>query len=207
MSKVKICGLKRPEDIEIVNELRPDYCGFIVNFPKSHRSLTPQQVKELAGELDREAVKAVGVFVDAPVHLVAEMLEDGTIDMAQLHGNETESYIEQLKELTKRPVIKAFRIADKDGLKSALSCSADYILLDGGQGSGQTFDWGLIGDRGELERRRWFLAGGLDESNIAQAIARLRPFAVDLSSAVETDQVKDKEKIRRIIEIVRRESQ
>ena len=210
-TKIKICGLKSEKDIEMVNRYRPDFCGFIIDFPKSHRSLEPERVSELSRLIDREHMTAVGVFVNESIEQVAELLNDGTIDVAQLHGNETADYIAQLRSLTDKKLIKAFAVKDKASLNAAAACTADYILLDQGQGSGETFDWSILGSRdaeeafgsGGLPKKEWFLAGGLGEHNIEQAIQRFKPFAVDLSSAVETDRCKDETKVKKIIELVR----
>ena len=211
MTRIKICGLKRSEDIGIVNELLPDYGGFIINFPKSHRNLTPMQVRRLTEKLDRNHILAVGVFVDRPVEEVAELLNDGTLDLAQLHGGEDEKYIRNLRELTDRKIIKAFTVHDQRSLERAARCGADHILLDQGQGSGVTFDWSVLespaavkvfGTTG-LPRGEWFLAGGLNEENIAGAVRRFKPYGVDLSSAAETNQIKDREKVGRLIQKVR----
>ncbi len=203
MTKIKVCGLRRPEDIEIVNHCKPDYCGFVIDFPKSFRSCSPQQVRELVSGLDRDAVQAVGVFVDSPAGLVAELLNAGTIDIAQLHGNESEDYLAELRSLTAGEVMKAFRVTGPDIIKDAQESRADYILLDQGQGSGKVFDWSLLENAELLQGRRWFLAGGLGPDNLESAVSRLRPYAVDLSSSVETGGIKDREKIKTVIDIVR----
>ena len=202
MTKIKICGLRRYEDIEMVNRLRPDYCGFIINFPKSRRSLSPEKVMELSRDLDRKSTVPVGVVVDIPASLAASYLNDGIVDMIQLHGSESEDYIRQLKKLTEKPVIKAFRITCREDIEAAEKSCADYILLDQGQGGGETFDWSYLAG-GCPVGRKWFLAGGLNEHNIAEAAARFRPYAVDLSSAVETDGFKDFEKVKKVIDLVR----
>ena len=209
MTKIKICGLKREEDIDMVNRLRPDYCGFIINFPKSHRNQTPQQVRSLVKGLDRSSCLPVGVFVNAPVELVAELLNEGSIDLAQLHGEEDEAYIRSLKERTAKPVIKAFSVKSPQVLAEAEKSSADYLLLDQGKGGGRTFDWSIMEQEQEAmeairRRGKWFLAGGIREDNMEEAIRRFRPYGVDLSTAVETDGRKDEEKVRRIIAAVRR---
>lgn len=196
-TKIKICGLKRPQDIEYVNEARPDYCGFIIDFPKSHRSITGEQVKELKGKLDRSIIP-VGVFVNAPVERIEELLIQGSISMAQLHGQETEEDIRRIQEDTKKPVIKAFSVKTPEDIENAIKSPADYILLDAGNGgTGRTFDWSLLPEI----TRPFFLAGGLGEENLSEAILRIRPFAVDLSSSVETDGVKDREKILKTVKL------
>ena len=199
MSRIKICGLRRPEDIAAVNEARPDYCGFIIEFPSSFRSVTADEVRELVKELDPE-IRPVGVFVNAPMELVRTLLDDGTLALAQLHGQEDESYIRELKKTVEKPVIKAFSVKTKEDIEKAILSPADYILLDqGGGGTGKTFDWTLIPEI----RREFFLAGGLGTENLRQAIREIRPYAVDLSSSVETDKWKDPEKIRQVVDIVR----
>ena len=196
-TKIKICGLKRPQDIEYVNEARPDYCGFIIDFPKSHRSITGEQVKELKGKLDRSIIP-VGVFVNAPVERIEELLIQGSISMAQLHGQETEEDIRRIQEDTKKPVIKAFSVKTPEDIENAIKSPADYILLDAGNGgTGRTFDWSLLPEI----TRPFFLAGGLGEENLSEAILRIRPFTVDLSSSVETDGVKDREKILKTVKL------
>ena len=198
-TKIKICGLKRPEDITYVNEAKPDYCGFIIEFPSSFRSVTADEVRELVKELDPE-IRPVGVFVNAPMELVRTLLDDGTLALAQLHGQEDESYIRELKTYTDKLIIKAFSIKTAEDIEKALQSPADYILLDqGGGGTGKTFDWSLIP---ELQRP-FFLAGGIGTSNLGQAIREIHPYAVDLSSSVETEKRKDPMKIRQVVDIVR----
>ncbi len=202
--KVKICGLYRPEDIEMINEARPDFCGFIIDFPKSHRSRTPDEVRYLRAGL-APGIVPVGVFVDEDPDVIADLLQDGTIEVAQLHGNETEDEIVSLKMRTGKPISKAIQIRTSDDIERAISCPADYILLDQGQGAGKTFDWSLINEeaRRKLEGRKWFLAGGLDSSNIASAIESLHPWGLDLSSGVETEKVKDRDKVMEVLRIAR----
>lgn len=191
MTKIKICGLFRDRDVDYVNEALPDYCGFIIDFPKSHRSVTPDRVRALRRRLV-DAVTPVGVFVDQPVEAVAALLKDGTISIAQLHGHEDADYIAALRDLAPgRPVWKAFRVRTAEDKAAAAASMADMVLLDGGQGSGQVFDWSLTAGVG----RPFFLAGGLTPDNIPQAVARLRPHGLDLSSGVETERRKDREKI------------
>ena len=199
-TKIKICGLRRREDILAVNEAKPDYCGFIIEFPSSFRSVTADEVRELVKELDPE-IRPVGVFVNAPMELVRTLLNDGTLALAQLHGQEDESYIRELKKTVEKPVIKAFSVKTKEDIERAILSPADYILLDQGSGgTGMTFDWSLIP---KIERP-FFLAGGIGAENLEQAIREIRPYAVDLSSSVEPDKWKDSEKIRNVVDIVRK---
>ena len=230
MTKIKICGLSRDEDISFVNEAKPDYCGFIIHFPKSHRNVTPDRARELIRGLDR-SICPVGVFVNEPMETILSLTEDGTLGAVQLHGQESTEYVEELKEKLRQQeaaasadqrevdapagqkisgceggrgrtvtLIQAFKILSAEDVKRAGESAADYILLDRGTGTGLTFDWNLVQ---EMDRP-YFLAGGLGADNLEEAIRRMHPFAVDLSSAVETDKVKDREKINRVVELVRK---
>lgn len=203
MTRIKICGLARPEDIEAVNEAGPDFAGFVVEVPGSRRSVSREALKVLAGSLRKE-IKGVGVFVDAPEELVAELLNEGTIALAQLHGREDEAYIQRLRKLTDKPLIQAFSIRTGRDVERALGTAADYLLLDQGKGgTGQTFDWSLIRDI----RQPYFLAGGIGEQNLRQAVREMNPWAVDMSSSLETDGRKDPEKIRRVMRLMRKLNQ
>ena len=197
-TKIKICGLKCPEDIAYVNEAKPDYCGFIIEFPKSSRNVTGDQVRILIAELDKNIIP-VGVFVNAAPERVEELLLDGTIRIAQLHGQADDDYIRRIQKNTGSQVIKAFSVKAAQDIELALKSPADYILLDqGGGGTGQTFDWSLIPEI----KRPFFLAGGLGADNLEQAVDTIRPYAVDLSSSVETDGVKDRSKILEAVSLV-----
>ena len=203
MTKIKICGLRSLRDIEAVNAAGPDFAGFVVEAPGSRRSVYRRELRELAGKLGKEIISA-GVFVNAPAELVAELLEEGTLGVAQLHGQEDAAYIRRHRRLTDKPLIQAFSIRTKEDVRRALESEADYLLFDQGSGgTGLTFDWSLI-----LEvTRPFFLAGGLGEENLEEAVLKVRPWAVDLSSRLETDGRKDPEKIRRAAELVRRLNQ
>ncbi len=196
-TKIKVCGLKSMEDVGIMNEFLPDYCGFIIDFPSSHRSITKQVAENLSKELNPR-IKTVGVFVNSPVEDVIELLNIGVIQIAQLHGNEDEDYIHEVQAKTNKPVIKAIIVRDEFDVLRGKSSPADFILLDGGKGSGDVFDWNLIMDI----KRDFFLAGGLGEDNLKKAIQTLHPYGVDLSSSLETDGKKDREKIQRIMKIM-----
>ncbi len=198
MKKVKICGLKRPEDIELVNRYKPDYCGFIINFPKSHRNLSPERVRELKQGLSKE-IKAVGVFVNQPVEVLAELLEEGTIDIAQLHGTEDRAYIDKLRSLTDKTIWQAFQIRSEDDIMKAMASEADFVLLDAGQGSGEVFDWSGL----KLVTRPFGLAGGLKAENLPEALTT-EAVLLDVSGGVETEKFKDEEKVRNFIEEVRK---
>lgn len=191
MTKIKICGLSRPCDIDYVNQARPDWCGFIINFPKSHRSVSPEQVRALTVRLSSEIIP-VGVFVDQPVETVAELLRGGAISVAQLHGREDEAYIAALRDLAPGcQVWKAFKVGSAGDAEAANASTADLVLLDSGQGTGRTFDWSLLSG----VKRPFLLAGGLTPDNIPQAIDAVHPYGLDLSSGVETDRTKDRSKI------------
>ena len=189
MTRIKFCGLMSENDIAYANEIRPDYIGFVFA-KKSKRYIEPDHAKHLKSLLD-DKIKAVGVFVDEDIDTVAKYLNEGIIDIAQLHGSEDDEYIERLKKLTSKPVIKAFKIRSKDDALNAQHSKADHILLDAGAGDGLTFDWSYLKDI----KRDYFLAGGLDVTNGARAI-KLSPYAVDVSSGIETDGKKDKEKMK-----------
>lgn len=199
MPKIKICGITRLEEIQAVNEARPDFCGFIIEVEKSSRCVSREQVRILTKELN-PGIIPVGVFVNAPMELPARLLQNGIIGIAQLHGKEDEDYIKKLRRITNKPVIKAFSIKTKEDIIKALASSADYILFDQGSGgTGKTFDWSLIPG---IERP-FFLAGGLGESNLKEAVETVNPWAVDLSSSLETEGKKDREKILKAVECVR----
>jgi phosphoribosylanthranilate isomerase len=198
-TRCKICGLYREEDIAYINRIKPDYCGFIIDYPKSHRSLHIEQVEKLSGIVDNQIVR-VGVFVDEEVEIIEDLLKRDVIDMAQLHGKEDDALIQRLQENTGKPVIKAFVVDSKAAYEKACKSSADYILLDAGKGEGRQFDWDVISEN--PPEREYFLAGGLNPDNVKQAVELLHPFAVDLSSGVETEKKKDLEKIKEIKEIL-----
>lgn len=201
MTKIKICGLYRPCDIQYVNEARPDWCGFIIDFPKSHRNVTPDQVRALRAGLD-PAVTPVGVFVDRPVEDVAALLRDGTLSAAQLHGHEDAAYIAALRAAVPGCVVwKAFKVRSAADLEAANASTADLVILDNGYGTGETFDWSLAGG----VSRPFLLAGGLTPENIPQAIAALHPYGLDLSSGVETDKKKDPDKMRAAVAAAKKE--
>ena len=197
-AKIKICGLTRLEDIEAANALLPDYIGFVF-WERSKRNVTKEQAKELKSRLDSR-IKAVGVFVDAEIDFIADLVSCGIIDVAQLHGSEDEDYISQLRErIGGAEIIKAFNINKIESFDEAEKSSADHIMIDSGKGSGITFDWSKL----ERLKRPYFLAGGLSTENISEVLASIKPFAVDVSSGVETDGLKDSTKMKRFVESVR----
>ena len=209
MVKLKICGMRRSEDIGMANRYKPDYIGFV--FAESPRKVSFEQAKELS-ELLSDEIVPVGVFVNEHMKLIVDLFRDGIIEMAQLHGDEDEKYIRNLKDKSieetgkQIPVINAIEIKDgadyNDELLKWRDSASDYFILDSGKGSGKTFDWSLIDKESEFFKNSIFLAGGLNSENLALAIEEFNPFAVDLSSSVETDGFKDEEKIKEITEIM-----
>ena len=198
MVKVKICGIRRMEDIDIVNRYRPDYIGFV--FADSKRKVSHDSAYELKLNLDSDII-SVGVFVDASLNEILKLFEEGVIEMAQLHGSESDEYILTLKEKTNSElkIIKAIEMSEDVDLLEYNNSYADYLLLDSGKGSGKTFDWSLI--ESDLNKE-FFLAGGLNISNISDAIKEFDPYAIDLSSSLEVDGFKDESKIKELMEAI-----
>lgn len=199
MTKIKLCGLSRPCDIETANELKPDYIGFVFA-PKSKRYVTSEKATELKSLL-APGIHAVGVFVNESPEKIANLLNQGVIDITQLHGDEDEDYVRRLRQLTHKPIIKAFRMETASDITVAEGCTADFVLLDSGAGTGTVFDWKLT----QNVKRPYFLAGGLDSDNVADAVKTLHPYAVDVSSGIETDGRKDKTKMAAFVSAVRKE--
>lgn len=198
MTRIKLCGLSRPEDIDAANSLRPEYIGFIFA-QKSKRYVDAERAAALKARLSPD-IRAVGVFVREAPENVAALLNRGIIDLAQLHGGEDDAYIARLRALTDRPLIHAFRVDAAEDVGRAQRSPADYILLDSGTGgTGTAFDWSLL----KTIHRPWFLAGGLDADNVRQAVKAFRPWGVDVSSGIETDGLKDPEKMARFVENAR----
>ncbi|MEL7659933.1 phosphoribosylanthranilate isomerase [Acetobacterium wieringae] len=198
MTKIKICGLTRLADIAAVNAARPDYIGFV--FAQSKRQVNFETARALKQALD-PGIQAVGVFVNHPVAEISALAGAGIIDLIQLHGDEDEATVRLLQAQAALPVIRAFRIKSPADIKVT---TADYRLFDTYDpkqygGSGTAFNWDLLqGVSGDF-----FLAGGLNKDNIATAIKQVGPYCVDISSGVETDGVKDRDKIIEIVEIIR----
>ncbi len=199
--KIKICGLKRNEDIEYVNEALPDYIGFV--FSKSKRQVTLQQAYDLKRDLNSR-IKSVGVFVNEPQDMIAELVKNGIIDLAQLHGNEDNVYISKLREKTdgKVKIIKAISISNEFSIDQINEIDADFFLLDNGSGgTGKAFDYSLIKNK---VNDRIFLAGGINAGNIKNAVS-LNPYCIDVSSGAESDGIKDREKIIKLVRSIRDE--
>lgn len=199
MTKIKLCGLSRPEDIMTVNLWRPDYVGFVF-YKKSKRYVSFGEAKALKEQL-LPGIQTVGVFVDEAPDIIAGLLEEGMIDAAQLHGHEDFQYLHTLRELTCKPLIQAIQIRSEKDLYKAADSTADFLLLDSGAGTGQTFNWNLL----KNIHQDFFLAGGLDAQNVADAICQVHPYGVDVSSGIETNGKKDKEKIAAFVAAVRKD--
>ena len=195
MTKIKLCGLSRAEDILTVNGLLPEFIGFIF-YPKSKRYITPEKAAELKNLLNKK-ISAVGVFVNEEIKTVAEIAK--FLDLIQLHGAEGENYISELKKFTDKKIIQAFKIKTADDLNLAKNSRADFILLDSGAGTGEIFNWQLL----KNFDREYFLAGGLNVENVSDAVKILKPFAVDVSSGIETGGVKDAAKMKKFVSTVR----
>lgn len=199
MTKIKICGLTRTEDIEMVNEFLPDYIGFV--FAKSRRQVSAEQAKELKNKL-RPAIKAVGVFVNEKPENIAEIANQGIIDLIQIHGDEDAAYCAQLRKLTQAPIIKVVRVEREDDLAGIEEFDCDYYLFDtlSNQqygGTGKAFDHSILYNK-EI-KKPFFVAGGLNQDNVAAVIEVIKPFGVDTSGGVETDGIKDVNKIKEFI--------
>ena len=221
--KIKICGIFREQDIDYINEARPDYCGFV--FAESKRQVSPAQAARLRRRL-AEGVVPVGVFVNAPIEDITALYRDGVINIAQLHGDEDETYIARLKKATGNTPIPVIKVIKSESLKKytqsyiehgvdtnkginttmsgfslGIKSRADYYLYDSGEGSGESFDWKLL--EYIKPNKPWFLAGGINLDNIEQAMA-INPFGIDISSGAETDGVKDRKKILQLVATIRK---
>lgn len=194
--KIKMCGLKRKQDIEYANAVKPDFVGYVFA-EKSKRHVTLEQAKVLTELLDKSIIP-VGVFVNSPITAVLETVKSGAVSVVQLHGNEDEEYISKLhaENIT---VIKAFIVKSNYDIELANSSTADYVLLDAGMGDGKTFNHELL----KGVKREYFLAGGLSPENI-ESVLSLKPYAVDVSSGIETDGFKDFNKMKQFAGIVRK---
>ncbi len=199
MIRIKMCGLKRQEDITAANELLPDYIGFVFA-SRSKRYISPENALLLKSRLN-DKIKVVGVFVDEKPEAVAQTVNSGAIDIVQLHGREDNAYIGILRSMTDSIIIKAIRIRSERDIEEAENSIADMILLDAGAGDGTTFDWEIVREI----KRPYFLAGGLTPQNVGEAVRRLHPYGVDVSSGLETQGIKDKKKMAEFISAVRKE--
>lgn len=214
MQKIKLCGMMKPCDIEYANRVKPDFVGFI--FANTRRKISAAQAKEFRKALDAE-IPAVGVFVNEDISVITSLVQDGCIDMIQLHGEEDADYIRRLREICDVPVIKAVKVQTVEQIRQAAALPVDYLLLDTYRkgvlgGTGEAFDWELLreakaaaGDtaEGELFGKPYFLAGGLHAGNLREAAA-LGSYGLDVSSGIETDGSKDFDKMVEVMELVRK---
>ena len=198
-TKIKICGLKRIEDVISVNVAEPDYCGFIFNVSGSRRSIGAEQLNILVDMLNPEIVP-IGVFVNEKTDVILRIVRESGIRMVQLHGQENGEIIHTIQSKAQVPVIKAVSLSSKEDVRSAVMSPADYLLFDCGEGgTGQTFDWNLLEDI----PRPYFMAGGIGTHNMEEVLRRFSPFALDVNSSVETDGQKDGKKILAAVRMLR----
>lgn len=206
--KIKLCGIKREEDVEYLNEFLPDYAGFV--FAGEKRRVTKQRAADLAALLD-SSIKKVGVFVNASPDIIEETVCAAGLDVVQLHGDETADDIKQLRRLLPKVELwKAVRVKNEQSISNALTLGADLLLLDSftpGEygGTGKTANLKLI--RSAKLKTSFFLAGGLSCENIREILRQITPYGVDISSGIETNGVKDREKIKKIMGILKEQSQ
>lgn len=214
MQKIKLCGMMKPCDIEYANRVKPDLVGFI--FANTRRKISAAQAKEFRKALDAE-IPAVGVFVNEDISVITSLVQDGCIDMIQLHGEEDADYIRRLREICDVPVIKAVKVQTVEQIRQAAALPVDYLLLDTYRkgvlgGTGEAFDWELLreakaaaGDtaEGALFGKPYFLAGGLHAGNLREAAA-LGSYGLDISSGIETDGSKDFTKMVEVMKLVRK---
>ncbi len=198
MIKIKFCGLKRIEDIEAANIIKPDYIGFV--FAKKSKRYVDFETAAKLKEALNPNIKAVGVFVDEEPETIAKLYTEGIIRIAQLHGSEDEAYIKKLRSLADLKLIKAFGVSSKEDILRAEESSADLILVDGkSPGSGNSFDWRLLEDI----KRPYILAGGLNRKTLEEALEKLNPYGVDVSSGIEREGFKDAAKMKEFADYIR----
>ena len=201
MVKIKICGITVPVEIEYANELLPDFIGFV--FAQSRRRISPGQAADLKEKLC-PAVRTVGVFVNEEIKTIQKLCSQNILDLVQLHGDEDAAYLEALKKKISKPVIRAVRVQSREDVEKALALPADFVLFDAYRpgsygGTGEAFDAELLAGY----CKPFFLAGGLNENNIASSIRASHTYCVDISSGAETDGKKDRIKMKTIINTVR----
>ena len=205
--KIKNCGLFREEDINYANELKPDYIGFV--FAESKRKVGVEKASDLKKKLDKE-IKSVGVFVNDNLDFILNLIKDKIIDIVQLHGNEDNDFLDNLKTKTNAKIIKFIPVENSESILNSLNIISDFILLDNLKGgAGKTFNWNYLKEAFELNNNlkknfneKYFLAGGLNKENIGEAL-KFNPYCVDLSGGLETDGIKDYEKMKYIINIAK----
>lgn len=205
--KIKTCGLFREEDINYANELKPDYIGFV--FAESKRKVGVEKAYNLKNILDKE-IKSVGVFVNDNLDFILNLIREKIIDIIQLHGNEDNDFLDNLKTKTNAKIIKFIPVENADSILNSLNIFSDFILLDNLKGGvGKTFNWNYLKEAFESNKKfievfnkKYFLAGGLNKENINEAL-KFNPYCVDLSGGLETNGIKDFEKMKYIINITK----
>lgn len=201
---IKICGITKPKEIKILNEEKPDFAGFV--FAESKRKVDAKTSKTLIELLDKD-IKTVGVFRNNNMEYILEVLKTVKLDIIQLHGSESNDFINELSNKTDCIIWKAFSINSKEDIDVINKCPVNTILLDGSNpGSGKAFNWEHLNNK--KINKNIIIAGGINEDNILDAMRTFNPFAADMSSSVETiddkgNRIKDKSKIHRIINKVR----
>lgn len=204
MVKVKICGIKTLQDVEFVNRQKPDFTGFVF-YSLSKRYVSLITARSLKAKLNKK-IKSIGVFVNAPPEEIAAAAELGIINMVQLHGDETNAYIAELRKICTLPIIKAVRVREEADIKKAAFYNCEYFLFDtygtaSYGGTGRQFDTQLL--KGIKINKPYFLAGGLNAGNVRSALKGLKPYAVDVSGGVESGGSKDEIKIKNFIKKVK----
>lgn len=204
MVKVKICGIKTLQDVEFVNRQKPDFTGFVF-YSLSKRYVSLITARSLKAKLNKK-IKSIGVFVNAPPEEIAAAAELGIINIVQLHGDETNAYIAELRKICTLPIIKAVRVREEADIKKAAFYNCDYFLFDTYStasygGTGRQFDTQLL--KGVKINKPYFLAGGLNAGNVRSALKGLKPYAVDVSGGVESGGSKDEIKIKNFIKQVK----
>ncbi len=203
MTKLKICGLRRSEDIAYVNEFQPDYAGFILSKP-FWRHISLYELVKLTKELS-DKITPVGVFVNETTETILYFAE--YLDVIQLHGDEDDDFIKSLKEHTDCEIWKAVRPQTPDEIKNACQGCADKLIIDSFSkdsvgGTGMVGNWEII--KNTEITKPFFLAGGISADNINEAVKTVKPFGIDVSSSVETDRKKDRVKIKELMHLLRK---
>jgi phosphoribosylanthranilate isomerase len=201
--KIKMCGLRRPDDIIYANEYLPDYIGFV--FAESRRKVSGEEAKNLGAQLD-PFIKKVGVFVNEPVRSLITISKQAGLDIIQLHGDEGEEYIKEVKHETGKELWKAVRVRMVKDIQEAQRLPADKLLLDSFSeesygGTGKVMDFAVL-DQADI-RKPYFIAGGLTVENLPEILKKAEPYGIDISSRIETEGVKDREKMLKVIQCVR----
>lgn len=202
--RIKMCGLRRPDEIIYANECLPDYIGFV--FAESRRKVSGGEAKKLGEQLD-PLVKKVGVFVNEPLRSLISISEEAGLVIIQLHGDEDDEYIREVRHKTGKEIWKAVRVRTAKDIQAAQELPADKLLLDSFSeesygGTGKVMDFAVL-DQAEI-RKPYFIAGGLTVDNLPVILRNTEPYGIDISSGIETGGVKDREKMRKVIKLCKR---